>query len=141
VLIARISDVRMSDDCMSDQQQVNAVHDSNRLPARLAVHFPVLSCQVVRIIEDQNSGVKTDAMLSLIDPVFSFVPGKFHNGPCVDEYVYTITHLSTAVHTVAGSSAVRGTPCGTSLGLYCALRWGPACAQLKVEAKQAEQSL
>jgi hypothetical protein len=39
-------------------------------------------------------------MLSLVDSVFSFVPGKFHNGPCVDEYVYTIARLSTAMHTV-----------------------------------------
>ncbi len=63
---------------MSDQQQMNAVHDSNRVPARLALHFPVLPCQVVRIVEDQNSGFETDAVLSLVDPVFSFVPGKFH---------------------------------------------------------------
>ncbi len=85
---------------MSDQQHVNSVHDSNRLPARLAVHFPVLPCQVVRIIEDQARRLEADAVLSLVDPVFSFVPGKFHNSPCVDEYVYTVARLSTAVHTL-----------------------------------------
>ena len=56
---------------MSDQQHVNSVHDSNRLPARLAVHFPVLPCQVVRIVEGLNCGFETDAVLSLVDPVFS----------------------------------------------------------------------
>jgi hypothetical protein len=89
----------MSDDCMSDQQQVNAVHDSNGLPAKLAVDFPVLSRQVVWIVEDEAGRLEADTVLSLVDPVFSFVPGKFHNGSCVDEYVYTIAQMSTALHT------------------------------------------
>jgi len=50
---------------------------------------------MMRIVKDQAGRFEADAMLSLVDPVFSFVPGKFHNGLCVDEYVYTITRLST----------------------------------------------
>ena len=96
---------------MSDQQHVNSVHDSNRLPAWLAVHFPVLSRQMMRIVKDQAGRFETDAVLSLVDPVFSFVPGKIPRGTCVDEYVYTITRLSTDVHTLStiecGYSAAR----------------------------------
>ena len=63
---------------MSDHQQVNSVHDSNRLPARLAVYFPVLSRQMMGIVKDQAGRFETDTVLALVDPVFSFVPGKFH---------------------------------------------------------------
>ena len=55
---------------MSDQQQMNAVHDSNRLPARLALHFPILSRQMMRVIKDQAGRLEADAVLSLVDPVF-----------------------------------------------------------------------
>ena len=66
---------------------MNSVHDSHRLPAWLATHFPVLPCQMVRVVKDQAGCLETDAVLPLVDLILSFIPGKFHGSLCIDEYV------------------------------------------------------
>jgi hypothetical protein len=72
---------------MSDEQYVNAVHSSNRLPARLTIYLAVLPSQVVRIVKDCAGCLEVDTVLSLVDPVLSFIPGKFHGRLCNGEYV------------------------------------------------------
>jgi hypothetical protein len=78
---------------MSDEKHVRAVHHSNRLPARLALDFPVLPCQVVGIVKDEDGRFEADLVLLFVGPVLSFVPGKFHNSLRNDDYVYTLTRL------------------------------------------------
>jgi len=73
---------------VSDEQHVNAVHDSNRLPTPLALHLPILPREVLRIVKDQGSGLKPDAVLSSVELVLSFVPDKFHGQPFVMANMY-----------------------------------------------------
>ena len=66
---------------------MNSVNDSNRLPAQLTLYLAVLPRQMVRIVENQAGRFEADAVLALVDPILSFIPGEFHDSPCIDEYV------------------------------------------------------
>jgi hypothetical protein len=52
---------------------MNAVDNSNRLPARLTVYLAVLPRQMMRIVKDQAGRLEADAVLLLVDPVLSFI--------------------------------------------------------------------
>ena len=66
---------------------MNAVHNSNRLPAQLTIYLAVLPSQVVRVVKNCPGCLEADTVLSLVDPVLSFFPGKFHGRLCNGEYV------------------------------------------------------
>ena len=61
---------------VSYQKHLNAFHHSDGLPSQFTVHFPVRTRYVVRIVESQGRSFKADAVLALVDPFFSFVPGE-----------------------------------------------------------------
>jgi hypothetical protein len=42
---------------------------------------------MMRIVKDQSGGLEADTVLLLVDPVLSFIPGKFHNRLGNDKYV------------------------------------------------------
>jgi hypothetical protein len=65
---------------VSDYDNVNAIHHSNRLPRGLSFDFPILRGQLEGIVKDLPGRLKAHAVLALVGPVLSFVPNKFHEG-------------------------------------------------------------
>jgi hypothetical protein len=69
---------------------MDAIDHSNCLPAQLALDFPVLICQLIRIVKDQDCNSEADTMLLRVSPVLSFVPAKFLGSYRNGIFVYTL---------------------------------------------------
>jgi hypothetical protein len=59
---------------MHHQQQEDVANHSYRLPPPLAVHCSILTTDVQRVVENEFGHLEADAVLTLIPPVFSFIP-------------------------------------------------------------------
>ena len=69
---------------------MDAIDHSNCLPARLILNFPVLVCQLVRVVKDQDGSFEADTMFLRVSPVLAFVPAKFHRSYSNGISVYTL---------------------------------------------------
>jgi hypothetical protein len=67
------SSLSESGTCVHDQEHLNALHHADRLPSQLVVDFAVGVRDMAGIGEDQGCGFKTDAVLSPVDSILSFV--------------------------------------------------------------------
>jgi len=65
------------------QQNLYAPHHSDGLPSQLSFHFSVLTGDVIGIIENQDRGLKANAVLPPVDTVLSLIPSKLQNGSLV----------------------------------------------------------
>jgi len=61
-----------------DYQQNRLLYGANGVPALLAIDDSIFAERYVGIVEDQRGGLKSDAVLPLVDRVLSVVPFKSH---------------------------------------------------------------
>lgn len=59
---------------MGNQQQGNAAGHAHGLPSLFVVFDAILPGDVQRVIKNECGGLKTDAMLAPVIPVFNLVP-------------------------------------------------------------------
>lgn len=91
---------------------------------------------MVRVVEDQFGRLEADTVLSLVDLILSFIPGKFRGSLCIDDYVYTIARLSIARrHPPLAKNARSGTLPGAVM--ISVMIWGcglmAKCAKLSAQ--------
>jgi hypothetical protein len=64
--------------CVDDQQHLDTLCHPEGVPSQFALDFAVKTGQMGRIVKDQDCGLETDMVLSLVGPVLCFVPSKSH---------------------------------------------------------------
>jgi hypothetical protein len=64
-----------------DQEHVNAFYHADRMPSQFSFDFAVEVGDMAGIVKDQGCGFKTDAVLSPVDSILSFVPTEPQSTP------------------------------------------------------------
>jgi hypothetical protein len=64
-----------------DQKHVNSFYHADRLPSQFSLDLPVEVRDMAGIVENQGCGLKTDAVLSPVDSILSFVPTESQVDP------------------------------------------------------------
>ena len=67
--------------CVYDQEHVNSLHHADCLPSQFSLNFAVEVRDMAGIVEHQGCGLKTDAVLSPVNSILSFIPTESQVGP------------------------------------------------------------
>jgi hypothetical protein len=77
---------------VDNQKQQCTLYLANGVPTLFTIFNTVKSGDAIRIEKDHLCGIKTNAMLGLVDLVLVFIPFKYHGFP--ELYIYRIVNTS-----------------------------------------------
>jgi len=58
------------------EEHVRTLDHTNGLPSRFPLYLALQMRNMIRVVENQRGGSKTDAVLPLVDAILPFVPTK-----------------------------------------------------------------